>query len=228
MSKAYEGVSLTELRDKGVAHWTNSGFKDNPAIGMTSDYELGKPFTAATDFTEKKQPWKTLTGRQQFYIDHDWFLEFGEELPVYREPPKMGGNHPLRMTCGHTRWGIHSLWRTDPLMLQLQRGVPIIYMNPRDGAARGIRDHDTVEVFNDVGSFQVNVMLTPTMQPGQIHVQHAWEPYQFKGWRSYEAVLASTVKPLNCVGDYGHLRYAPGYYQPNNVDKGTTVDVRKI
>jgi len=228
LSEAYRDVSLPELREKGIVHWDNVGSKDNPGVGMTSDYERGQPFTAATDFTEKKTPWKTLTGRQQFYIDHDWFLEFGEELPVFRAPPKMGGEHPLRLTCGHTRWGIHSLWRTDPLMLQLQRGEPIIYMNPRDGTARGIGDDDLVEVFNDVGSFQVKVMLTPTMQPGQIHVQHAWEPYQFKGWRSYEAVMASQVKPLNCVGDYGHLRYLPTYYQPNNVDKGTTVDVRKV
>ena len=33
------------------------------------------------DFVEKKRPYPTLTGRQQFYIDHPWFLELGEELP---------------------------------------------------------------------------------------------------------------------------------------------------
>ena len=31
-------------------------------------------------------PWRTLTGRQQLYLDHAWMLELGEGLPVYRPP----------------------------------------------------------------------------------------------------------------------------------------------
>ncbi|WP_345384947.1 hypothetical protein, partial [Pseudonocardia yuanmonensis] len=29
-------------------------------------------------------PWRTLTGRQQFYQDHRWMLDFGEGLCVYK------------------------------------------------------------------------------------------------------------------------------------------------
>ena len=36
-------------------------------------------------FVEGKEPWPTLTGRQQFYIDHPWYLETGEALPVHKE-----------------------------------------------------------------------------------------------------------------------------------------------
>ncbi|HTH13955.1 MAG TPA: nitrate reductase subunit alpha, partial [Spirochaetia bacterium] len=31
-------------------------------------------------------PWRTLTGRQQFYQDHPWMLRFGEGLCAYRPP----------------------------------------------------------------------------------------------------------------------------------------------
>ena len=31
-------------------------------------------------------PWRTLTGRQQFYQDHQWMLDFGEGLCVYKPP----------------------------------------------------------------------------------------------------------------------------------------------
>ena len=31
-------------------------------------------------------PWRTLTGRQQFYQDHRWFRDFGEGFAVYRPP----------------------------------------------------------------------------------------------------------------------------------------------
>ncbi len=227
ISTCYKGVSLDELATKGVVPWTNSGGADSRVLGKTGDYELGKPWTSATDFTVKKQPWKTLTGRQQFYIDHDWFLEFGEELPIYHEPPKMGGDHPLRITSGHARWSIHSQWRDNPILLRLQRGQPIVYMSPVDAEPRGIKDGDMVEVFNDVGSYRVMVMVTPTMQPGQMHTYHGWEPFMFDKHHSKAGIFASQLKPLAFVGNYGHLRYQPMYYQPNNVDKGTTVDVRK-
>ena len=227
-TKAYEGITLEKLRRKGYADWANAGSKHNPGSTTTFEVEKGKPLTAATDFTEKKQPWRTLTGRQQFYIDHDWFLEFGEELPVHREPPKMGGDYPLRFTGGHARWGIHSLWRDNPLMLRMQRGEPLIYANPDDARKRGIEDNDYVEVFNDVGNFQCRVMITATMQPGQIHHYQGWETFQFRNGKSVSAVLATQLKPLQFVGNYGHLHYAPSYYQPNNVDRGTTVDMRVI
>jgi DMSO reductase family type II enzyme molybdopterin subunit len=226
-STCYQGVSLDEMERKGVVSWANAGPAAHRAYGKTGDYEVGKPFTPATDFTEKKLPWPTLTGRQQFYIDHAWFLEFGEELPVHRDPPKMGGNYPLRMTCGHTRWGIHSQWRDNALMLRLQRGQPILYINPADAGARGITDGAMVEVFNDVGRYRVQALVTPAMQPGQVHTYHAWETFMFPDGQSHAGVFASQLKPLGMVGNYGHLFYAPMYYQPNNVDKGTCVDVRR-
>ena len=36
------------------------------------------------DSTEGKKPYHTLTGRQQFYMDQDWFLQEGEALPTYK------------------------------------------------------------------------------------------------------------------------------------------------
>ena len=41
------------------------------------------PFTINV---ERDVPWRTLTGRQHFYVDHAWMLEFGEGLPAYRPP----------------------------------------------------------------------------------------------------------------------------------------------
>ena len=31
-------------------------------------------------------PWRTLTGRQQFYMDHPWMIAFGEGFTSYRPP----------------------------------------------------------------------------------------------------------------------------------------------
>jgi len=126
---------------------------------------------------ESKSPYHTQTGRQQFYVDHPWFLELGEALPVHKDPPAAGGNHPLVMTGGHTRWSIHAQWRDSELMLRLQRGEPTVHLNPDDARGRGISDHDWIRVRNDLGSFRARARVIPGIRPGQAHIFHAWEPY---------------------------------------------------
>ncbi len=46
----------------------------------------GRRYSPFTVNVERLKPWHTLTGRQHFYLDHDWMLELGEGLPVYRPP----------------------------------------------------------------------------------------------------------------------------------------------
>ncbi|MEE8385736.1 MAG: molybdopterin-dependent oxidoreductase, partial [Dehalococcoidia bacterium] len=81
-----------------------------PITAITSDMSEDETVFPFAWFVEGKESWPTLTGRQQFYIDHPWFMEAGEELPVHKEAPPAGGDYPLRMTGGHTRWSIHSIW----------------------------------------------------------------------------------------------------------------------
>ena len=46
----------------------------------------GRRYAPFTINIERLKPFHTLTGRQQFYLDHDWILGMGEALPVYRPP----------------------------------------------------------------------------------------------------------------------------------------------
>ena len=50
----------------------------------------GRRYSPFTINVERLKPWHTLTGRQHFYLDHDWMTELGEGLPVYRPPLNMG------------------------------------------------------------------------------------------------------------------------------------------
>ena len=43
-------------------------------------------YTAGYTNVHELIPWRTLTGRQQFYQDHRWFRDFGESFAVYRPP----------------------------------------------------------------------------------------------------------------------------------------------
>jgi DMSO reductase family type II enzyme molybdopterin subunit len=226
-SSQTKNVSLADLRQAGVVRFTGAG-PPGGAGGYFSDYSPNEPLVPHQWFVEKKQRWPTLTGRQQFYIDHPWFLECGEGLPVHKPPPMAGGNYPLVLSGGHTRWSIHSQWRDLHPMLRLQRGEPVVYLNDRDAAERQINDHDLVRIRNDLGAFVLRAKLARYVAPGQVLVYHAWEPYQFRGGRSDHAIIPSPFKPTALVGDYGHLRWTYAHWEPNQVDRDTRVEVERL
>ena len=224
------GIGLEDLRREGGAiRIKGLGPQGAGATaGIYSEYSEDEPVVPLRDFVEKKEPYPTLTGRQQFYVDHPWFLQVGEELPVHKDPPAAGGDHPFTMTGGHARWSIHSMWRDQSLMLQLQRGEPVIYLNPSDARERGISEHDLVRVWNDLGEFLVRAKIAPTIRPSQIHILHAWEPYQFRDGGCHQYVSPSPFKVTQLVGDYGQLRWGYQHYEPNQNDRDTKVDVERV
>jgi DMSO reductase family type II enzyme molybdopterin subunit len=228
MSSASDGVTLEDLRREGGAVRVRSLGPESPTSNFYTEYRPDEPVTPLREFTEEKRPYPTLTGRQQFYVDHPWFLELGEELPTHKEPPPAGGDHPLVLTSGHTRWSIHSIWRDQALMLRLQRGEPVIYLNGGDALVRGVADHDLVRVWNDLGSFQARAIPTGVIRPGQVHIYHGWEPFQFRGGASHQTLAPSPIKPTQLALGYGQLRWSFSYYEPNAVDRDTRVNVAKL
>jgi DMSO reductase family type II enzyme molybdopterin subunit len=220
-------VSWAELEGKGFARFTTLG--RHPAnIGNATDVKPGETITPHTWRTEKKIPWPTLTRRIQFYIDHPLYLELGEELPVHKDPPKSGGDYPLVMTGGHSRYSIHASLKDNPLLLELERGEPVMFMSVEDAEERGIRDGDRVKVYNDVGHFLVPTKVSPAVRPGQVIIYHAWENFQFAGGMGHRNVMASPINPVELAGGYFHLRPAPAILQPGQSDRETRVEVLKV
>jgi len=179
-------------------------------------------------FINRKNPWPTLTGRQQFYLDHEWFLEIGEELLTHKEPVAAGGPYPLRMTGGHTRWSMHSIWRASEELLRLQRGEPVAYVSQIDAGDRGIRDHDRIRLWNDVGSFELRAKISPSVQPGTVIVYHAWEGYQFKEWATQNDAAPGPIKPTNLIGNYGQLHYRMASYTMNHIPKEVAIEMQRV
>ncbi len=192
-------------------------------------YGPGSPYrdTLIRSVNDKK-PYRTLTGRQQYYFDHDWFLQEGEALPAHREPLGTKG-YPLRFLMGHARHGIHSMWRDDPLLVSLQRGEPDIYVNPEDAESRGVADGDLIKVFNTLGSFIAMAHVSAAIQPGMTYMYHGWDPMMFRGRQNFGAVVSSggLIKPTSIVGGYGHVTYRPLVFEPNAVFQDVTCDFEK-
>ena len=120
------------------------------------------------------------------------------------------------------------MWRDTPNLLRLQRGEPVVYVNAADARSRGIRDNDLVRVRNDVSAFVARAKPTGAIRPGQVHIFHAWEPYQFRGHTTHQHVAPSPLKVTQLVGDYGHLRWGYAHYEPNQTDRDTRVEIERV
>ena len=226
-SEICEGTTWDEAIKRGVVPIQRNG-PYGMFNNMCTDVDFTRPLYPNAWQAEEKETWPTLTGRQQFYLDHDWYVAAGEALPVYKAPPAAGGQYPLRMSGGHTRWSIHTIWRSEATMLRLQRGEPVLYMNKDDALARQIGDHDRVRIFNDLGAFECVVKVAPSAQPGQVIIYHAWENFQFARHRGQQEPIAGSWKSLHLVGDYGQLHYRALYGAPNFGPRGVTVEVQKV
>jgi DMSO reductase family type II enzyme molybdopterin subunit len=132
------GVSWDAIKKKGFERFTELGL-DFINIGNATDIEPNETITANTWHTENKKPWPTLTRRMQFYIDHPFYLELGEQLPVHKDPPPIGGGFPLKLVNQHVRWSIHASWRDVDDLLRLQRGEPLVILSREDATTRGAR-----------------------------------------------------------------------------------------
>ena len=219
-----EGTSLETLRRKGYERWSGLGISVR-AKAQACDVKPDETFTPFRWHVEKKHPYATLTRRAQFYIDHPWFLEAGEELPCHKDPPAMGGAYPLSLTSGHNRWSIHSLNIVNRLMLETHRGQPHVLLSPDDARVRGVADGQQVRVYNDMGQTVLAAKVTEAVRPGQVIIYNGWEPYQFPDWSDPANIEPGMIKWLHLAGGYGHLRYWMMEWQPCPVDRATRVEV---
>jgi DMSO reductase family type II enzyme molybdopterin subunit len=222
-----EQIDWEEFKERGLAEYTGVG-TGMRSIGNACDVVPGEPMVPLTWHTERKDPYPTLTRRIQFLIDHELFRELGEDLPVHKDPPLAGGDYPLQITGGHARWSIHSDQVDDTLMLQLQRGEPVMFVSRKDAAARGIVDGDTAEVSNNTGTFRIQTVVSPAVRPGQLIIYHAWENYQFSGWHHFKTVMASPMNPIELAGDYFQIRPITMANYPGFSDRDTRVDIKKV
>jgi nitrate reductase alpha subunit len=196
-------------------------------VCQQSPIEPDKTHTPFRNHIEQLKPYPTLNRRASFYIDHDWYLEAGEEFPVHKDNPKQGGEFPLRLTSGHPRWSIHSMNHTSRIMLGTHRGHPVVYMNPDDMKSRGIENDEEVRVFNDLSEMLIRVRRSPGTKPGQVIIYNGYEPFQFKKWMGAENIEPGMVKWLHFAGGYGHLQYRGLHWQPIPIDRAIHVDVSK-
>lgn len=194
-------------------------------------------------------PWRTLSGRQQLYQDHKWMLAFGEGLCVYRPPidtkavapvinSKLNGEPQivLNFITPHQKWGIHSTYTDNLLMLTLSRGGPIVWMSETDAVRAGLEDNDWVEAYNANGALVARVVVSQRIKEGTLFMYHAQEKTvnvpgsQMTGRRGgiHNSVTRTTLKPTHMIGGYAQQSYGFNYYGTVGSNRDEFVIVRKM
>ncbi|HLA17944.1 MAG TPA: molybdopterin dinucleotide binding domain-containing protein, partial [Dehalococcoidia bacterium] len=220
-------TSLDSLRENGYVRIKSWGI-GAMAYSQSSDIKDNETHAAFRWHVEDKVPFPTLTRRAQFYFDHEWFLEAGEDLPCHKDNPPQGGDYPFEMTSGHNRWSIHSMNIVNKIIQETHRGRPHVVINDEDASRLGIEDEEEIQIYNDMGVFISPAKISPSVRPGQVVSYNGWEPYTYRTWKGASDVEPGMVKWLHFAGGYGHLRYWPLQWQPVPFDRGIRVAIAKL
>lgn len=153
------GTSLEDLREKGVA-WANQPVDFVP-------------------FEDKK--FNTPSGRIEIY--QEVWIPHNEQIPVFMEPFESNRNekakeYPLTFMNVHSVYTVHSQHTVLPWILEVNP-EPRLEMHTIDAEARGLKDGDLVEVYNDRGNLKLKVKITEGIKPGCLNCYEGWWPKQF-------------------------------------------------
>ncbi|MEJ9077612.1 nitrate reductase subunit alpha [Gordonia malaquae] len=208
----------------------------------------GRRYAPFTVNIERDKPFHTLTGRMHFYLDHDWMIDIGEQLPIYRPPldmhrlfgePKLGPTGEreitLRYLTPHNKWSIHSEYQDNLLMLSLSRGGPTCWLSAEDAASIDVADNDWIECVNANGVYVARAVVSHRMPAGVCYVHHAQErtidvpKSEATGRRGgiHNSATRLLVKPSHLIGGYAQLSYAFNYLGPTGNQRDVVSTIRK-
>ena len=214
--------------------------------GLLTD---GRPYSAFTYNKEKLVPWRTLTGRQHFYLDHPTYIEYGEHLPTYKPKPlpaqfselnnSVLGDDAIMLNylTPHGKWHIHSTYGDNERMTTLSRGVEPLWISPKDAAAIEIDDNDWVEIHNDNGVVVTRACVSARIPPGICIQYHSPErtysvpKSPLRGNRragGHNSLTRTRLKPNLMIGGYGQFTFHFNYWGPIGSNRDTHIYVRKL
>jgi len=226
-------------------------FDEKPLVPDTTHMKSPRRFAPFTNNTELLIPFRTLTGRQQFMLDHELFLEIGEALPVYKPPLKLqpfefdekvpetvrnSKTIKVRYLTPHGKWHIHSTFFDNIRMLTLFRGGQYVWINDIDAKEIGVKDNDWIEIVNRNGVIVARAVVSHRIPRGTAFMYHAQDRTIFvpisettgQVGGSHNAAAKIHIKPTHAVGGYAQLAYGFNYYGPTGTQRDEVVYIRKV
>ena len=173
---------------------------------------------------------------------------FGEAFVTWRPPidtkalaPVQGkygnGNAEIALNfiTPHQKWGIHSTYSDNLLMLTLSRGGPIVWMSEADAGKAGIADNDWIEAYNLNGALVARAVVSQRVPEGMCMMYHAQEKIvnmpgsEVTGTRGgiHNSVTRTVLKPTHMIGGYAQQSYGFNYYGTVGSNRDEFVIIRK-
>ncbi len=253
------GLKLTDVIEKSVhISYTYNDIIAQPRNVISSPMwtgleEPGRTYSPYVLNVEKLVPWRTLSGRQEVYIDHGVFRDFGEALPVYKPPvdhvaisdvpSKLeDGSRLFRLLTPHPKWGIHTTFQDNLRILQLFRGGPHVYLNSLDAREMGINDNDWIELYSSHGITVARAVTSHRVPRGVAIMYHGQERTvnvpvsKLASEKKKSDILGGTnnavtrilPKVLWVVGGYAQLSYFLNYHGTSPSERDIIVAIRKL
>jgi nitrate reductase alpha subunit len=248
------GLKLTDLAEKSRSvRMTYRDLQAQPRRLLNSPMwsgllEGGRAYAPFTYNRERLVPWRTLTGRQHFYLDHPGYVQFGEHLPTYKPKPKPddyadlvfsegeGATLRLNYLTPHGKWHIHSTYGDNHRMTTLSRGCEPFWINDKDAESIAIEDNDWVEVHNDHGVVVTRAAVSARIPRGICIIYHSPERTygvpksplrKHRRGGGHNSLTRTRLKPNLMVGGYGQFTYHFNYWGPTGCNRDTHILVRK-
>lgn len=214
--------------------------------GLMND---GRAYAAYTYNVDALMPWRTLTGKQHTYLDHELYIAHGEHMPTYKPSPspKVFGDlkatpvpsnqKVLNVLTPHGKWHIHSTYMDNHRMLTLSRGMEPVWLSEKDAAEMGIKDNDWIEVYNDNGTYCARANVSARIPKGVCILYHTVErtisipKSQERGGKragGNNALTRVRLKPNLLAGGYGQFTYHFNYWGPVAVNRDIHVTIKKM
>jgi len=189
-------LDTQELRDRGI---TYESLKKDGAFRVPPEPHI--PF--------RDGKFDTPSGRIEFYNETIMSrstagTELEHKLPVFLPPIEaspdnpLSSKYPLVFCQPGSKFRVHTQYFNIPWLAEIDP-YPTVDISPSDAEARGIRDGDAVEVFNDRGSVQLTAKVSNGIRPGMVSIARGWTKQQFLAGAS-QTLIADYRNPLtlNC------------------------------
>ncbi len=142
----------------------------------------------------------------------------------------------LNFITPHQKWGIHSTYTDNLLMLTLSRGGPIVWISEVDAKEAGIVDNDWIEAYNSNGALVARAVVSQRVKQGMCMMYHAQEKIvnvpgsETTGQRGgiHNSVTRTVLKPTHMIGGYAQLSYGFNYYGTIGTNRDEFVIIRKM
>ena len=236
-------------KDRESERFTFEEIATQPRETITSPTFTGsnqnRRYTPFTTNVEERVPFRTITGRQSFFLDHEMMHEIGETMATYKPildylpiKNKLGGvkEITLKYLTPHNKWSTHSMYFDSQQLLTLFRGGQTVWFNEKDAADIGVRDNDWVELYNHNGVVVSRAVVSPRLPRGVVYMHHAQYNHinvpgsKISGTRggTHNTPTRIHMKPTHMIGGYGQLSYGFNYYGPTGNQRDMYVVARKL